>query len=147
MWVADAVLAIPTNAYQDGLNRKAPTPGRRGAGSYELIQEGGQAHAEHIQRTMGNLEAYQNLGDLTPDPVKSNASIRYEPECRARTPRRANRDGVADEYRRSNKGFRWWKRPLVEICEAALHHPYVDTLLPACTQHGSSSIPPGWPDQ
>lgn len=32
--------------------------------SYELIQERRQAHAEHIQRTIGNLEAYQELGGL-----------------------------------------------------------------------------------
>jgi cold shock CspA family protein len=32
--------------------------------SYELIQERKQAHAEHIQRLLSNLEAYQHLGGL-----------------------------------------------------------------------------------
>ena len=32
--------------------------------SYELVQERRNAHAEHIKRTIGNLEVYQDLGGL-----------------------------------------------------------------------------------
>lgn len=32
--------------------------------SYQLTGDSRQGHAEHVQRTMGNLEAYQNFGGL-----------------------------------------------------------------------------------
>lgn len=57
----DTELSVLFNARQvDGLKSLAvgePV-------TYELLLERRQTHAEHIQRTIGNLEAYQDLGGL-----------------------------------------------------------------------------------